>query len=483
MNNRRLYSLLNQAWDSPTLMTWLSYSTKAISLFGVLPLILKKFSAEDIILWYLLFTIISLQSIADFGFRQTFSRLISYAFGGASKDEVFNLTRKLQYTNNSKPNLTFLGEIISNMKYIYIWLTVILFVLMATFGTWSMIKPINESSDISASWYAWLTVLFISCISFYGKIYVNFLEGIFKVAMVRRIETFTSVGSIFSSILVMVWAPTLLNMIIVNQVWVLLIVIRDWYLCRRVDEGLYLLVSKRLHFNKEMFLKIWQPAWRSGISGLMSVGLTSLSGLLYAQVGNTNDVAAYLLALRIINQIKEISMAPFYSKIPLLAMYRVKNDLNSLVKLVTRAMFLSHLVFVVGFIIAGLFFNPLLKLLGADVGFIPQPLWVLIGFAFFMHRFGAMHMQVYLSTNHIISHIADGVSGIIYIISSVILSNYIGIYAIPVGMLVGYVGFYSWYAAKYSYSSIGVGFLKFESKTSLIPILVFLFYIIFLSLK
>jgi hypothetical protein len=475
--------MVKKIWNSPTITTWLSYSTKTLSLFVVLPMVLKKFNSGDVVLWYLFFTIIALQSIADFGFRQTFSRIISYAFGGAKDITVFNSATKDKITNTTHtPNLSLLNDIVSNMKFIYLWLTVALLILMGVFGTWSMIKPIHESSNPQQSWWAWIIVLIITCISFYGKIYMNFLEGLFKVALVRRIEIFTSLGSIVSSILIMIFSPSLLNMIIVNQFWVLVSIVRDWHLCKTVDNGFYILVSKNIAFNKEIFVKIWQPAWRSGLSGLMSVGLTNLTGLVYAQVGSTNDVAAYLLALRVINQIKEISMAPFYSKLPLLAMLRVKDDLISLVKLVKKSMFLSHLVFVIGFIVTGLFFNPLLKLLHSDVSFISQSLWILIGLAFFIHRFGAMHIQVYLSTNHIISHIADGVSGALYIISSFILSKYLGVYAIPIGMLVGYLGFYAWYAAKFSYRSMGVSFLKFEMKTSLIPLLLFLIYIV-LNLK
>src|SRR6478609_965628 len=110
--------MLKRAWDSPTLMTWLSYSTKALSLFGVLPLILKRFSPGDVVLWYLFFTIISLQSIADFGFRQTFSRIIAYAFGGAEDIGIFKNNKPGTGSSESEPNRKLLHAIISNMKYI-----------------------------------------------------------------------------------------------------------------------------------------------------------------------------------------------------------------------------------------------------------------------------------------------------------------------------------------------------------------------------
>lgn len=469
--------MIKRAWNSPTLMTWLSYSTKALTLFGVLPLILKRFSPGDVVLWYLFSTIISLQSLADFGFRQTFSRLISYAFTGAKNIDVFTKDQSEDKDHSNEPNKPLLNSIISSMKFIYLWLALIAFVAMGLLGSWSMVKPIGEASSVAMAWYSWLIILLVSCVSFYGKLYMNFLEGLNKIAVVRRIETLTSTGSICSSIVVLFVAPSLLNLVIVNQFWVLIVTLRDWYLCRTTNDGLYLKVSKKLPFDSAIFKKIWHPAWRSGVSGIMSVGLTNLTGIIYAQMGSTGAVASYLLALRIINQIKEISMAPFYSKLPVLAMLRVKKDMHSLISVIRRGMLLSHLIFILGFVIVGLSSNILLHLIHSKVEFVSQLLWILLGFAFFVQRYGAMHIQVYISTNHIISHIADGVSGVLYIVSGLILSRYIGVYAIPVSMLIGYLGFYAWYAARYSYQSINIGFWKLEKQTSMIPLFIGLLYI------
>lgn len=469
--------MLKRAWNSPTLMTWMSYSTKALALFGVLPLVLKRFSAGDVVLWYLFSTIISLQSIADFGFRQTFSRVISFAFGGADDIGVFTNKGPKGNASVERPNLKLLGSIVSSMKFIYAWLTLIVFLLMCTLGTWAILKPVNSSSSPYLGWWSWIVILIISCAGFYSKIYMNFLEGFNKIALVRRIEALTSIGSILTSIAVLMISPSLLNLVIVNQFWVSIVIFRDWYLCKTVDGGIYKKLSVKMPFNKDIFNKIWQPAWRSGISGLMSVGLTNLTGLVYAQVGNTAAVASYLLALRIINQIRDVSMAPFYSKLPLLAILRVKGDMKGLVSMIRRGMLLSHMVFILGFVGVGLLSGPLIKVLNSEVRFVDQEMWVLLGLAFFIHRYGAMHIQVYLSTNHIISHIADGVSGALYIISSLIFSQYFGIYAVPLGMIVGYLGFYAWYAAKYSYQSIDVSFWKFELQCSFLPILVLLVYI------
>ena len=478
--------MLSKVLNSPTITTWLSYSTRALALFGILPLVLKQFSDVDIVLWYLFSTIIVMQSLADFGFRQTFSRLISYAYKGIKDLSSINSAAGSDSKDNTgsddTPNIVLLNRIVACMQYIYKPLTAIVFFMMVTLGTWFMYKPVQESSDPVQSWISWGVLVVVSCVAFYGKLYLNFLEWLFKIALVRRVEVLTSLGAIVSSILVLLFAPTLLNLIIVNQVWLLISTFRDYYLCRKVDNGLYIKVSKPLPFDKEIFSIIWQPAWRSGISGLMSIGLTNVTGLIYAQVGDTASVASYLLALRIITQIRDISMAPFYSKIPLMAMLRAKNEIATLLKVVKRGMFLSNTVFVFGVICIGVFSDYFLGLIHSDVKFVSHEMWLLLSVAFLVHRFGAMHIQVYLSTNHVISHIADGISGAIYIVASLVLIKFCGIYAIPLGMLAGYLGFYAWYAAKYSYTSLDTNFVEFEKKASLVPMSIMVVYSIVIIL-
>lgn len=471
--------MIKSIWNSPTITTWLSYATKTLTLFAVLPLILKQFSEGDVALWYLYFTIlISVSGISEFGFKQTFSRLISFAFAGAKDIGRVDITNK-SINNNTGPNLVLMNSVVYGMRKIYIALTLFFFIGLAAFGTWSLLKPINNASNVVEGWISWGIILMVSCIGFYAKVYVNYLEGLFKVAVVKRIEILTSIGAIVSSFVVLKVSPSLLNLVIVNQFWVLVNIVRDWYLCYKIEDGLYKNVSKKIDVPKSLYSQMWAPAWRNGLGISISTGIMNLNGVFVAQVADASSLASYLLALRLINQIKEISMAPFYSKLPLLAMLRVKNDIKELAKVCERGMFISHLSFAVGFVLVGFSSNYLLALIHSDTKFVSHTMWLLLGIGFFFQRMGGMHIQVYMSSNHVISHITDIVSGLIFFCTVFFLFKYIGIYAIPVGMIAGYSGFYFWYGASRSYKSLGLSFGKFELKILPIPILLVLGYLIY----
>lgn len=475
----KLNAVGRRIWNSPTLMTWLSYFAKSGNLLFVLPLILKKFAAPEIALWYFFASILSISGLADFGFRNTFIRLFALAYGGAKDIGIFN---DKSPSSKKEPNWQLVEVLYSSMKKIYIYTSLGLVIVLFSVGSYSLIKPISATTDHRQAWLSWVIIGCAIIFDFYGKVYNNYLEGLYEIALVKRIEFFSKLSSIATSFLVLLFAPSILNLVIAHSIWMTINTTRNYYLSRMVKDGKLKSFNPQ-PFEREFFLKIWRPAWRGGISGLMSQGLTNMSGILYAQVGNPAAVAAYMIALRLITEIRNISNAPFYSKIPIMVRLRAEGNDIKLISVAQRGMRLAHLVYTVGAIGVGLFFSHFLTLIGSQVHFVDSKLWLLLSLAFYFHRYGALHMQLYNTTNHIISHIVDTVAGIIFICSSLLLIKNYGLYAIPIGMIIGYLAFYSWVAAYYSLKSLKTSFFKYEYNTSLIPAGLFIIYTIIAILQ
>ena len=103
--------------------------------------------------------------------------------------------------------------------------------------------------------------------------------------------------------------------------------------------------------------------------------------------------------------------------------------------------------------------------------------WALLAAAFLVERFGAMHIQLYSTTNHIIWHKANGVSGSLYLIISLALLPFAGVNAFPLGILVAYLAFYSWYAPLHVYRAFRFDFWEFQRRTVLLPGSMILLYV------
>ena len=472
--NKGLKSIIIRLWNSPTLMTWSSFFIKSLNFVIVLPLLLTKLTVEEIALWYLLKIVINLQQIYDFGFGQTFSRMIAYGMGGIS--DLNKIGDENNISNSSlSPNWNTVEKVYATMGIVYKWMALGITLLLAIFGTMALNRPISLVNDPKIAWTAWILVIVTLAVSIYGTKYSTYLQGLNKIALYRRWETFVSVGSLISMAIALLLNSNILILVLVTQAWKILNVFINIILCRRVENGILKQFDKN-KLEKQVFNAVWPSAWRSGIGQFMSYGLTQISGLIYAQIGSSASIASYLLGLQFVNTIVGFSKAPFYSKIPGLARLYSEQKYKEEVRLAQRGMIYSHWTFIVSFVMVGIFVPEILNLIKSHAEFVNPLMWILLGFGFFAERYGAMHLQLYSTTNHILWHIANGVSGIVYLIISFVLLPIIGVYAFPIGYIAGYLGYYAWYSALYSYKKFKMNFFEFESKTVLIPFIIFLIY-------
>ena len=156
--------LLRRIWNSPTIMTWGSFLMRTASFFLVLPLVLTKLSTEEIVVWYLFSTILSLQWLLDMGFGSTFSRAISYAMGGVTHIRSFK--EKEARFGDGRPNWDHLARVVSSMRTIYVWLALGAAIIIGGFGTWALVRPISHVPASEQAWFAWGLILAVYPISF-----------------------------------------------------------------------------------------------------------------------------------------------------------------------------------------------------------------------------------------------------------------------------------------------------------------------------
>lgn len=460
--------LAGRIWHSPTLTTWGSFLARGLSVVAVLPFVLTRLSTEEISLWYLFLTIMGLQLLIDMGFAATFTRAVAYAMGGAVSLSDFRDPLKKE-DNTGRPNWETIEAIHGTMRTIYSRLALLWFGLLAALGTWAVARPVSLVEDGWHAWTAWGIIAAASAYRLYGNRYSAFLQGLNKVALHRRTEMLVWIFSIVISISALLAGGGLLGLVAAMQACIVLGVLVNRYLCGRTEERrVRRFRSKAL--DQKVFSDLWPSVWRSGLGILMSAGLVQGSGIFYAQVGATDEVASYLIALNLMRNINQFSQAPFYSKIPLLARLRSEGDLARQRGVASRGMSISFWVMALGIVLVGIFAGPVFELIRSNADFVSQRLWALMGIAFFAERYGAMHIQLYSITNHIVWHKANGVTGLIFVLASAAMFDRLGVYAFPLAMLAANIGFYAWYSARHSYAAFHLKFREFELRTSVIPL-------------
>ena len=112
-----------------------------------------------------------------------------------------------------------------------------------------------------------------------------------------------------------------------------------------------------------------------------------------------------------------------------------------------------------------------LEITGSQIKFVSQSFWCVMSLAFFAERVGALHIQLYSLTNHIVWHIANGVTGVLLIVLAVLLYRWQGPIGLPLAMLAVNLTFYSVYAVRHSSKAFEFGAFSFQKGTALGPLL------------
>jgi hypothetical protein len=367
------------------------------------------------------------------------------------------------------------------MNHVYWRTTVLVGLALGVLGTIAMWRPVMHLDNPTEAWAAWSVLCATTTLEYRGLMYRSYLEGLYFVALVKRVETFFRAGSMLSSLAVMTFAPGLLNLMLVNSFWVAANFFRDRYLARSVHEG-RLRTFRRVPYERDFLMQVWSPAWRTGIASLMSKGFLGVTGILYAQVGAPVAVASYLLAIRLVSAVRNVCNSPFNSRIPLLGGLRGSGDIAKFIREAQRGMRLSNVTFLVGVLAIGTLSAPLLQLVGSQTPFVPLDLWWLISIGFFGHRIGHFFIHIYQTTNHIISHVVDGIAGIIFALVASILIRPLDLHAFPLGMIVAYGGFHTAVAIRYTRLSLPLRASEFAMRFLVLPTAVLLVLLVMLVL-
>jgi hypothetical protein len=118
--------------------TFLKIASSAL----LLPFILKMMPSQMVGIWSIFMTITAFASMLDFGFNPSFSRNVTYVFTGVKSLK----THGHESINSSIGTVDYglLKGLIKAMRWWYSRMAVIVFVLLATFGTWYIHKVLNK---------------------------------------------------------------------------------------------------------------------------------------------------------------------------------------------------------------------------------------------------------------------------------------------------------------------------------------------------
>ncbi len=457
--------MLKRLYFSPIFNSWLAQAITMVFAIIAVPIVLRKLLPPEINVWFLISTVVAIGQGVQFGFYTTFVRFLSYSAAGVRIEEFRNLHQKFDVQFSSQVNESEFFELMMVLKKVYLVITAIYLVIMTTFGSWAMYKPISLMSHTHDGWITWGVVVATSTISLYFSVYQIYLMGVNEVTISQQVTSVVTLFGLGIFLAVSSFAPTLFNIVAVYQ---LIAVANALWLMRlaytvRND---FLRKGARSIFNKHLFFLIWGSAWKNGVTTIIANLVRHASGIIVAQFFSPLVSASFLLTKKLFDILDSLSMATFQAKTPEIAALRARGDFLKLMPLLKKVYHLSYAVYLIGFFVISFLGQTLLFYIKSNAVLGSVNLMMLFSVAYFINRWCGLSLAVSNQSNNIIEHITATLYAIVYFLFIICFYAPLGLAVFPAAMIIG-VLVISPIVIKKTYPAINTTFIAFESSLSL----------------
>jgi len=369
-------------WNSPTFTTWGNQGVQALRLVLVTPLILTRFNETEIAAWYLFASLNFFGTILAGRIGLSFSRMFSFAMGGAS--DLGPIRRNRVAKSEGNPNWEVFEQAYGTLGSLNAVLGFVNVFIAASMGWFGLSNLLDGYAGSATIWFAFAIMQASSLVTFIFQRFSVALNGMNYIALVARWGMIFGLLSVFLGSITLLLGGGIIALVCVMQTLVICDVLRSYFLLHYVESGRVARFTA-WGFDGRVFKWAWEPSWKGVIIAFTDLGVVQLSGIIAARVFSAGELASYLLTLRLVQTVAQLSSVPVHSITPKLARLIASDNCPEMRQVFLSRVRMSLILMGVGlgFLLA---LGPLLLgLIGSNVVLIPRDiLLVLAGLT--LHR-------------------------------------------------------------------------------------------------
>jgi hypothetical protein len=311
---------LKRLRDSAVAWSSLFNALRLASGLILLPLVLRKFTASDLGMYYVLLSLSALVPLVDFGFGPTIGRFVSYATAGAETIQTQGLSKP---GSSNGPNYALLWQLLYTARALYRLLVLALLAILGTWGTYLVEMRIQETSSVLITRLAWLSTLFTALFDIYSNWWVVYLRNLNRVVTSARIDVMAMTVRLVLGAALLFAGAGLLSVPLGSFFGSML----QRYLAR--SQCLKFLAGHPPPLSvavRENLRLLWPNAWRTSLiflSGYLTVNANTAI-CLHALGLNTN--AQYGLSVQLLNAIAGMASVWMMVKWPIIGQHYARHD-------------------------------------------------------------------------------------------------------------------------------------------------------------
>lgn len=426
---------------------------------------MTKFSVEEINVWFVLSSIIALSHAVLFGFNSTFTRFISYVYGGVKIGEFSNLKTKNKLNRSDCIDKIEFSNVYSLMRLVYIAISFIYLSVLILLCFIFLEKPIGYLQDKINGWSSVIVILISTTFTLLMGHYQVLLTGLNKVFIVQRVIGLVNLFGIILVVYVISEYPSLLSLVLVYQTIQITSILIIIYYARKELKHLGI-NFKYQSFNSELFKIVWASAWKSGLTSIVTVLFKYSSSLFVSSNFSPSVSASFLFTKKIFDILEKFTSKTFHARLPNIAIYRGQGNLEALIPYLKNTFVICYISFIVLyslFLFIGEYF---IDIINSSVKLGSMHLIILFSFSVLLNRWSGMLLSVSNQANYIIEHLTGFLVLIIFFIFIYFTYNILGLYSVPIGQIIAILLISPFIIIK-TYKSFFTKFFVFEKRVFL----------------
>jgi O-antigen/teichoic acid export membrane protein len=365
----------------------------------LLPFILRMFPQETVAIWSIFSTIIILTGLLDFGFNPSFARNVSYVVSGVK--ELKTTGYQTIESRECEIDYSLFKGLINAMRWFYARMSIILFVILITAGTYYIYTILKSYSGNHLEVYiAWVILCILNTYSLYTFYYDALMQG---KGLIKRSKQIIITGQTVYLIVAVVMIMLHFNLIAIVSAQA------SSLLIKRILAHITIYTNEfkcLLHGIKAQSIKkILNPIYPNAVKA----GLTSLGGFLVSRssiiVGSLflplGEIASYGITIQIIHIISSIGGVYFSTYVPKITQYRVQNDNIAIKQIYLKSCLFLFCTFLAGGLTLLFLGDWAFNLIGSKTSLLAKPFVIVTLIIYFLERNHGCAAGILLTKNEV----------------------------------------------------------------------------------
>lgn len=401
--------------------------------FLILPFLMKYIDGELLGLWYVYLSIGGIVTLFDFGFNPTFARNVAYCWSGTKELNAEGVNK----TDKVVPNYRLLKRVISTCKIIYFLISFAALLVLVTVGTgyiYYISKGVLDSTII-ISWVIYIIAVFFNL--YYGY-FATFLRGVGAISEYNKISIIARFFQVVTSIVMLILGYGIIAVAVSYLLYGLMfrgLSKKAFYKYENIGKKLKQdTVKVSLEEIIELFKIIWHNAWKDGFVSLADYCANQASILIASTFLTLTETGIYSISVQLVTAVAAIAAGLYSGYQPAIQSACANNDREKSKCLMSSAMIVYTILFVLGIFALTTIGIPILKIIKPDNVY---DIKIILGFALYMffYKRQSCYTSFISNTNYIPYMKAYVFSSITGVVCSVIIIYFLdlGIWGLIIG--------------------------------------------------